>query len=289
MAGHYLTRRSRSATWAWNLSIFALALLPISVAFFRLHVLDQAALSLSLLLAGGIAALGLLLALFAILLIWRGGARGGGRAVAALMAGCIAAVPFLGAAYLFSKYPNGHSAETTGMRQALAETATPVAPISTLDGVLVGRNFQATASTVYQATRAALEKSGMTLVDVQTPEMLRPQGPDLGVSGTVTVPIPTLRDSLNLDEDEDETSDDPYADLDSDDYTIRAVGYVPLFGFPSDATIRIVETDGTTYVDMRSVSRNLERDLGQNRRLIQGFLSRLDEAMKIEEGITPDS
>lgn len=286
MAGHYLTGRSRSATWAWNLSIFALTLLPVSVVFFRLRVLDQSILSLSLLLAGGIAALGLCLAFVAILVIWQSGARGGGRAVAALMVGGLAAAPFLGAAYLFSKYPTGHSAETTGMNQVGSE-AGPV-PISTVDGVLVGRDFQATAATVYQAARTAMEKSGMTLSDVRTPDMARLEGPDLGVSGTVTIPIPTLRDSLNLDEAEDEPSD-PFADLDSDDYTIQAVGYAPLFAFPSDVTIRIVENDGTTYVDLRSVSRDLQRDLGQNRRLIQGFLDRLDEAMKVLEGVSPEN
>ncbi|ALN73014.1 DUF1499 domain-containing protein [Aureimonas sp. AU20] len=287
MAGHYLRGRSRSAIWAWNLAAFAFALLPISVGFFRLHLLDQSILSLSLLLAGGIAALGLLLAVFAILIIWRSGARGGGRAVGALLVGGVAAAPFLGAAYLFTKYPDGHAAETTGMSAALSETAP--ATVSTLDGVLVGRDFQATAATVYQAARTAMEKSGMTIADVRTPDMARLDGPDLGVSGTVSVPIPTLRDSLNLDDEEEDDSSEPFADLDSDDYTIQAVGYAPLFAFPSDVTIRIVETDGTTYVDLRSVSRSLERDLGQNRRLIQDFLARLDEAMKVLEGVAPES
>ena len=286
MAGHYLTGRSRSADWAWKLALFALALLPVSVLFFRLHLLDQSVLSLSLLLAGGLAALGLLLAVFAILLIWRSGARGGGRAVGALLVGGLASVPFLGAAYLFSKYPEGHAAETTGMSGA----ALPTQPIQTQDGVLVGRDFQATASTVYQAARTAMEKRGMTLVDVRTPDMARPEGPDLGVSGTVLVPIPTLRDTLRLEDEEDEDEEsDPFSDLDADEYTIQAVGYAPLFAFPSDMTIRIVENDGTTYVDVRSVSRTLERDLGENRRLIQGFLDRLDEAMKVLEGVAPDT
>lgn len=284
MAGHYLTGRSRSADWAWKLALFGLALLPVSVLFFRLHLLDQAVLSLSLALAGGLAALGLLLAVFAILLIWRSGARGGGRAIGALLVGGLAAAPFLGAAYLFSKYPEGHAAETTGM----SAIALPAQPIPTQDGVLVGRDFQATASTVFQAARTAMEKRGMVLVDVRTPDMARPEGPDLGVSGTVLVPIPTLRDSLRLDEEEDEETDE-FADLDSDDYTIQATAYAPLFAFPSDMTIRIVENDGTTYVDVRSVSRTLERDLGENRRLIQGFLDRLDEAMKVLEGVAPES
>ncbi len=287
MAGHYLVERSRSAGWAWFLAAFALALLPVSLLFFRLRILDQTTLSWSLAVTGSVVAIGLLLGLYSVLSVWRTGAAGGRRAVAALLVGGVAAAPFLGGAMLLSRYPAGNFAETTGMRAegpALAANAGLVAS----DDVLVGRDFQAPASTVYRAVRTALDEGGATLSDVRTPSMAPTEGPDLGAPSTGQVPIPTLRNTLSLNENEG-VEDDPLARLDSDEYAIEAVAYAPVFAFPSDMTIRIVEADGTTYVDVRSISRTLTRDLGENRRLIQRFLSRLDEAMRVMEGVVPES
>ncbi len=67
---------------------------------------------------------------------------------------------------------------------------------------------------------------------------------DLGVSGTVAVPIPTLRGSIAAE------PQDRFALKDAREYTIQAVAYAPIFAFPSDVTIRIAEEGAQTFIDM---------------------------------------
>ncbi|WP_182084651.1 DUF1499 domain-containing protein [Aureimonas sp. ME7] len=229
-------------------------------------------------MAGGLAALGWLLAAASIGFVWIKGALGGGRAIAALLLATLVLVPFAGAAYLYHLFPSGAAAETAGLGEATAVTGAagderPLIP---------GRDYQATASMVYEAARTAIEGAGMEIVDVRTSAMPPAQSDDLGISGTVSVPVPTLRSSLP-----DESSD-PFAIKDAGDYTIQAVAYAPLFAFPSDVTIRIAEDGAQTFVDMRSESRTLDMDLGQNRRFVAGFLARLDEAMRAAEGVVSE-
>ncbi|MBB3935047.1 DUF1499 domain-containing protein [Aureimonas phyllosphaerae] len=280
MAGHYIRTRARTAGWAWSFAAFAVALIPVGIVLFRLNLLDLQNLSWTLLLAGGLAAFGLLLALMAIAKVWRRGAVGGGRAVSALVVASIALLPFAGAAFLYRQYPEGSSAETAGLVDAaLAPVASaPTSP----DAVLAGRDYQATASMVYEAARTTLEQEGIEITDVASSLTPPRDSEDLGVSGTVQVPVPTLRGSLAAE------APDRFAMKDAREYTIQAVAYAPIFAFPSDVTIRIAEEGAQTFIDMRSASRDLDRDLGQNRRIIVSFLNGVDEAMRAAEGIVPE-
>ncbi|WP_279481497.1 DUF1499 domain-containing protein [Aureimonas sp. SK2] len=278
MAGHYIRAQARTAGWAWSVAAFSLILIPVGILLFRLQLLDLANLSWTLLLAGGLASLALLMALGAIAVVWRKGAAGGGRAVAALVVAALALLPFGGAAYLYRLFPEGTSAETVGLNGAALVPVSPDVP----QAVVPGRDYQATASMVYEATRAALDDKGVEIVDVQTNLTPARDSDDLGVSGTVLVPIPTLRGSLAAE------PADPFDLKDASEYTIQAVAYAPVFGFPSDVTIRITEEGPQTFVDMRSASRDLERDLGQNRRIILSLLDGVDEAMRAAEGIVPE-
>ena len=281
MAGHYIRTRARSAEWAWRIAAFSLILVPVGILLFRLHLLDLPNLSRTLLLAGGLASFGLLLALAAIAKVWRKGASGGGLAVAGFLVAALVLMPFGGAAYLYRLFPEGSSAETAG----LVDTAvTPLAEETEgPDAVIPGRDYQATASMVYEAARAALEQRGIEIVDVQSSLTPPRDSDDLGVSGTVSVPIPTLRGSVAASEPLDR-----FALKDAREYTIHAVAYAPVFAFPSDVTIRIAEEGAQTFLDMRSASRDLGRDLGQNRRIIASYLDSVDEAMRAAEGIVPE-
>lgn len=283
MGGHYIRARAHSAGLAWRAGVFTLALLPISVLFFRLQLLDLPALSWALLLAGGIGALALVLSLYSVAVVWHKGARGGGRATASLFVACLAALPFAGAAYLFTTYPEGGAAQTTGFAAAGSEGEADDNEMTTDRAVLPGRDFQATASMVYEAARTALDDRGMTIVDAQSSAEPSVESGDLGVTGTVLVPFPTSRDTIDPAEEYDR-----FALKDAREYTIQATAYAPIFAFPSDLTIRITEDGAQTFVDVRSVSRSLDRDFGQNRRFIDGFLSSLDDAMKAAEGVTPE-
>ncbi|WP_082666011.1 DUF1499 domain-containing protein [Aureimonas sp. AU4] len=278
MAGHYIVGRTRTAGWAWAFSMFAPAVMVSAVVLFRLAVLDETSLSWSFALAAALVSAGFVLALMACIIVWHSGRHGGGRATAALAIALIAAAPFAVAAWLYTQYPTGNSAATTGLDQAV-----PAGASGDDTRPLVGRDFQATASTVYGAARTALEGSGIRIVDVATSSLARPSDGDLGVSGLVAAPIPTPRDSVDPEE-----PFDRFAGIDATDYTIQGVATVPIFGFKSDVVVRIQEENGETYVDMTSRSRTLPLDLGQNRRIIEGFMARLEDAMNVLEGVTPE-
>lgn len=70
------------------------------------------------------------------------------------------------------------------------------------------------------------------------------------------------------------------------DTTLEAVAYSPLLAIPSDVAIRIVEEQGSTYVDMRSASRYGLHDFGENARTIAAFLADLDAEASLQAGVT---
>lgn len=279
MGGHYIKGRATSANWAWRLAAFAALVVPLAVVFFRLALLDLSTLSWALVAGVGFAALALLLALYAIARVWTLGEAGGGRAAGALAVALLTCLPFGLAAYLFAQNPRGSIAETAG----LAATATLPEPASEGGGVLPGRDFQATASMVYGAARTAMADRGIDILDVATATTPSIGSDDLGVSGTVPVPVPTPRGSVDASQ-----TYDRFAELDADEYTITGVAFAPLLALPSDVTVRIVEENGETYVDMRSASRTVENDFGVNRRIVQSFFASLDEAMNVLEGVTAE-
>lgn len=278
MAGHYLIGRARSSEWAWILAVFSPIVLSSALVLFRFSVLDLATLSWSLLVAAAFGVAGLLVALLACGIVWQTGRLGGGRAAAALTMSAVAVLPFALVAALYLAHPTGNTATTTGLTDGSVAAgdggdATP----------LVGRDFQATAPIVYGAVRTALTQSGMVIQDVETTSLPRPSDDDLGVSGSILAPVPTPRDSVDLAE-----PFDRFAGLDAADYTIRAVAQVPLLRLPSDVLVRVQEDNGRTYVDMSSRSRTVPLDLGENRRMIERFMARLDAAMDVLEGVTPE-
>ena len=227
------------------------------------------------------AAAGLLLSLLGLSDAWRKGAFGGGRALGALALGFFVASPFAIAIALAIEHPAGNVAETAsfGPVRAPAATSTPASGGS-LSNVIPGRDYATTASEVFGAAQSVLEASGWTVVDVETALPATAAEGDLGVAGTVVAPVPTLRDSVDFSQ-----AYDNYATLDSEEYVVAARAQMPIFAFPSDITIRIQEDDGVTFVDMRSASPSLDRDLGQNQRFITSFLTRLDAAMELLQSV----
>lgn len=274
MSGHYLRKRTRLGHWSFALASFAAMTLCVGLVFFRLAILDLRAFSFTVAAVAALVVVALLLALVAIAKAWRRGYRGGGRALAGFALAAIVGIPFAIGIALAIEYPTSSMAQTDGIA---AEMTAARSGGDEAQSLLLGRDFQATAADVYGAARASIEASGWEIVDVEASALPQPAEGDLGVSGTVLVPIPTLRDSIP----EDDPGVDPFAAIDSDRYTITAVAYAPIVGFPSDVTVRIAEVNGTSLVDMRSVSRDVPRDLGQNRRFVEGFFARLDAAMTL--------
>jgi uncharacterized protein (DUF1499 family) len=68
-------------------------------------------------------------------------------------------------------------------------------------------------------------------------------------------------------------------DASEPDLRIEATATSLLYGFKDDMVVRIVESDGTTRVDVRSKSRLGRSDLGQNANRIREFLAGLNSAL----------
>lgn len=63
-------------------------------------------------------------------------------------------------------------------------------------------------------------------------------------------------------------------------YRVEAVDTSLLFGFKDDVVIRIdLQPDGMTRIDMRSMSRQGQSDLGANANRIQNFLAKLEKKL----------
>ncbi|WP_102959879.1 DUF1499 domain-containing protein [Mangrovicella endophytica] len=280
--GHYLRKRLRLAGLARRLAAFSLVLLLVALGFFRLGSIGLPALQGSLALALALAVVAALIGLGGLFKVWRTGAEGGGRAVGAFALALVVLAPFSLAGVLAYDNPATNVAATDGMADAAPD---PVAAVIARAGAdtpaqpLTGRRFDAAAPTVYGAARLVLADEGWTIGTVTAGDPLaQPEedvpSADLGRSGTGLIPVPTPRTSIDRDAEED-----PLDQPDADQYAITAVAHDVVFGLPSDIEIRIMQDDAVTFVDIRSTSRSTKIDLGQNRRFIEDFLTRLDEAM----------
>lgn len=281
LSGHYIRKRLRTAGWARRIAAFSGLLLVAGILVYRFGGIDFPALKLVLRVVFALVCGALVLALAGLSRVWRHGHEGGGKAAGALFIALVVAAPFVGGAVLAARSPKVDRAETDGMIAAdIADGANldQALPGEEAAPVLDGRHFQARASQVYILVRTVLADEGWTLVDVATaePEELAPEdgSGDLGISGTVDIPLPTARDAKAA-----AAAQDPFARPESREYTLRAVATGPVLALPSDVVIRIAEDDDETFVDLRSTSRLVDWDFGQNRRFVEDFLTALDTAM----------
>jgi hypothetical protein len=291
VSGHYLRKRLRFAGFARRLAAFALVLLVAAMVIYRLGAIAPQALIGLLLLVAAVASIALLISVVGLMRVWYRGVDGGRTAMGACFLALLALFPFALVTYLAFVNPRANAAYTealapegvaatvatppsTGWRSLFAAPTAPEQP-----SIVSGRRYVADAPRVFQAARMVVEDSGWQVEDIITGDPSLPAAPepaegDLGISGLTGIPIPTPRDSVDM-----EAAADPLAVPDSDQYRIAAVARDLLFGLPSDMVIRIVADDGDTYVDMQSMSRSTGIDLGENRRIIEGFLTDLDTAM----------
>lgn len=80
----------------------------------------------------------------------------------------------------------------------------------------------------------------------------------------------------------DAARDEPIAS----DVTLEAVAYSLIVAIPGDVAVRILDEQGSTYVDMRSASRFGLHDFGENARRIASFLADLDAEAALQAGVT---
>lgn len=282
LSGHYIRKRLRTAGWARRIAGFSGVLLVVGILVYRFGGIDFAALKLVLAVVLGLASLALLLSLAGLARVWHSGHEGGGKAVGALAIALLVALPFIGAGLLAVENPAANRAETDGMLAAdISDGAdlNDALPGAGTGPTIDGRQVQARAAQVYVLVRKVLADEGWQIEEVATaePEDIGTPAPgsnDLGISGTIDIPLPTARDAAAA-----ATAADPFARPESREYTIRAVATGPVLALPSDITIRIVEDATLTYVDLRATSRLVDWDLGQNRRFVEDFLAALDVAL----------
>ncbi|WAJ29655.1 DUF1499 domain-containing protein [Antarcticirhabdus aurantiaca] len=287
MAGHYIRDEVRLAPLARRVGGFALLLLPVSLLFHRLGAVDWDAFLLLLALVAVLALLAALTALGGLGKAWGIGARGGGVALAALLVSLAALSPFALAGLLAIENPLVAEAMTDEYGPAALAAAGGGASAAPTVAVTSGRRYDAAAPQVYAATRLVLGDNGWTVEDVTAGDpdaQARLANPDDLGRTTGEIPIPTPRSGVDM-----AIAADPLERPDSDQYRIEAVASDLLFARPSDVSIRIIEENGTTRVDLRSASRQGGFDLGQNRRFIDSFLAALDEAMTGAEAAIPSA
>ena len=293
VSGHYLQKRLKLAGFAWRLAGFSILLIIAAVLFYRLGSIVPQALIGLLLLAAGLSFMAFGIALYGMARAWFQGVAGGGTAVGAFVLSVVALAPFGVAAYFAQINPPTNVAMTQRLSpddvaaviDALADSGTPGAAdvmLRNQPSIVPGRRYLAEAPRVYRAARTVLDDLGWTVDDVEAGdaaadgagEPAESARGDLGISGTVDIPIPTPRASIDAAE-----ADDPDLVLESDQYRLAVVARDRLFALPSDMAIRIVQEGDESFVDLLSTSRSTGVDLGQNRRFIERFLADLDTAM----------
>jgi hypothetical protein len=290
LSGHYIRKRLRTAVPARRAAMFAATLLVVAIILFRQGGIDFASLKLMFAVVVGLAGVALITALVGLARVWRSGREGGGAALGALFTALVVLAPFGLAGVVAYQSPRSNSAETDGMMAndivdgaSLNEAFAAGTPAGNASPT--GRRFTASAAQVYAVARLVIEDEGWTLVNVVTDTAEADEGADaasgdLGTSGTVDIPVPTPRGSV-------ETPADRFALAEAKDYALSVEARDFLLRLPSDIVIRIVEDGDETFVDLRSTSRAVTFDLGQNRRFIEDFLARLDVGMTGVTAVLP--
>ena len=289
VSGHFFRKRLRLAGFARWLGLFALVLVLVGCIVFRLGGIDAQALASLLILSAAMAAVALVIAVWGLVRVWFAGLLGGGKAIAAFVLSVLALAPFAFAAWLVVENPRTNVAYTDGMvPDAVAdviETPNHTVPrwqraINPEDApsIVTGRRYLAAAPEIYKAVRLVLAEKGWKVGDVVVGDPdAQPEATDsgdLGVSGTVDIPVPTPRAEA-----EQLSAADLAGTRESDQYRLDTTARDWLSGLSSSVAIRIVEDGSETFVDARSTSQNMEIDLGQNRRFLESFLADLDEAL----------
>ncbi|MER2535025.1 MAG: DUF1499 domain-containing protein [Rhizobiaceae bacterium] len=261
MTGYLVRRILKSASWSRRLASFSLVLFATAVLGHRFEMMETLPFLYVLALAGGLAVLALLLALFAFVRLWRHGDHGGANIVAGVLVASLVLIPYAVSAYHFVIYPQATDISTDMddppqlMVAAGARTPqmNPIGPFTPgrkemLAGrypLVTGRRYEMPFSLTVQAAEKVLEGRAWRVV--------RPAS----------------------------------AAIQPGEATIEAVARTTFLALPVDVSLRLTDEGATTYVDMRSASRFGPHDLGDNAARIASFLEELDAAVAAMAGQVP--
>lgn len=312
-----MTRRSRAAGWARLAGGLALPVLVLGVAGTRLGIVPPIALQPVLVVGFLLGLLGLGLAVFSLIDIWKSGAAGAGAALAGIVyaSPVIVIIGLVAAAAIL--YPRLTDITTDVndpplFTQAGAPRAKPDARSAALQvGAypdLVARRYPLPAGAVYAAARGLMEERRWTITyDVPPPVMpetaleapttalVVPEDDELVKALAAKSVMTQSRGGPATETRPPELKEQPGTPVPilpatpfgeaateepSNVAVLEAAAPTPIFGFLDDVVVRITQTPDGTEVDMRSASRVGEHDLGQNARRIRGFFAELDAKLQ---------
>ncbi|MBB5073547.1 hypothetical protein HNQ69_000668 [Bartonella callosciuri] len=248
MKKKYVRLTSRAAVWSPRFGGLAFFILLFSILLQRFSVIDVVNFIILMVISACCVTVSLFLALKALYSLWVCGARGGMNALKGIIYSLITATPLVLFWFFWFSLPALHDISTDTRRPpAFFRTLRPNDALP-LKSVLI--------------KQTALQMS-------QWPELSgrRYDGsPDhilqsvLNVLATYDWPIMAQRKFKG----------------EENEIYIETIAKTFYLGFISDVVIRLTDEGDTTFVDMRSASRYLPRDLGSNAAFIIDFMDALD-------------
>ncbi|MBR0995293.1 DUF1499 domain-containing protein [Bradyrhizobium japonicum] len=244
---------SSLASWARNLAVFAVVAVVVSIIIVRFDFLEPKP-ALATFFGGlAIAGLSILFGLAGFAAIWQNGSRGMARILLAfLIDGAILAYP----AYLALQYRK--------LPPIYDITTDPIDP-PRFDALARLRTGEGTNTAVYAGLYSA-EQQRHFYPDIEPVEL------EISVDRAYAIALQLVnkRKWIVI----DERAPQPPRRIGR----IEAVARTPIMGFREDISMRFVADGDDSRVDIRSASRNFDRDLGSNAARVKKFIDDLNTA-----------
>lgn len=258
MTGIVERGEARSAGWADWLARFNLLLFVIAGLSHRYGMISTPDFFWVLGLVGCLAALALLLSVAAFRRLWLFGNRGGKLATRATLIVLLILAPFFASAWQILRYPALNDVSTdlddpprfTVLARSRSSAMNPLDAFTISEAEAQAAAFPEVTGRRYEAAPDTVLAAAETIL-AERGWRIAGQSENSSQSGEMTIEI---------------------------------VARSLVFGFESDAVIRVTDEGETTYVDMRSSSRYGAHDLGSNARRIGSFLDNMDDEVASRAG-----
>ncbi|MBO6719087.1 MAG: DUF1499 domain-containing protein [Rhizobiaceae bacterium] len=254
-------RVSAEARWSRRIAYFAAVLLVTSVAGHRFGAVETIALFWLFGVVVGLALVALLLSAVGFLRLWEFGDKGGRNSVKGLLAALVVLAPFgFGVAQFFLSPrltdistdlvdpPRFHHARAQRPAQA-----NPIRPVAAAQAIVQIDYYPEITGRRYPLAMATARSISDAVVEQLGWTMLGPIR--MGAFGGVM--------------------------------TLEVMAPSPWIGIVSDAAIRLTDEGETTYLDIRSVSRFGNHDLGDNAAKINRFLAAFEDEIAARNALFP--
>lgn len=251
MRKKYVRMTSRAAVWSPRLGGFALLVLLFSVVFHRFSLIRTMDFIVLATLAGILAVLSLFLAIKGLSDLWLRGDKGGLKSLKGIVFALLTATPLAAFGILWFMMPPISDVSTdTDTPPAFIAGTRPADALPTANSLTAQAGLQAVewpqiSGRRYDGSPDRILKSVRNVIDALGWTFIKQKG----------------------------------VDGEDDAIFVEAQAKTFYLGFISDLVIRLIDEGDTTFVDMRSASRYLPRDFGENAGFITTFMDALDTEM----------